>query len=235
MNDEQFDKELAELYQQRKGQIVVPEVNLAESRKNRNYSFIKLISIFTAGGVASFGIMAVITHFAKNPEHSKPIFEPIHQVNLAAPKTKETDDIVMVNNVSLPPKPEIPPLLPELDVLVPIKNKANVSGIDNITLNTKQIVRIPHLKDPEFLVKPTFKVMPKFPTKSLKDQESGAIRLRYEIDTTGKVQNIQVIESGVTRELQRSAISALAKWRYESAMTKQKDQEIIFEFNPKVN
>ncbi|MDG1750079.1 MAG: TonB family protein [Thalassotalea sp.] len=233
MNDEQLDKELAGLYQQRKAQMVAPKVNLAKATKNSTYSFAKLISIFTVGGLASFGIMAVITHFAKSPEHSKPIFTPIHQVNLAEPKTKQTEDIFVVDKVPLPAKPEPPSLLPELDVLTPVKNEAHISDIENITLNTRQVVLIPHLKDPEFLVKPVFKVMPKFPTKSLKDQESGAIRLRYEIDTTGKVQNIQVIESGVTRELQRSAISALAKWRYESDITQQKDHEIIFEFNSK--
>jgi periplasmic protein TonB len=235
MNDEQFDKELAELYQQRKGQIVVPEVNLAESRKNRNYSFIKLISIFTVGGIASFGIMAVITHFAKSPKYTNTVFSSSHQVNLVEKKMKANDDQLINNAVSLPHKPELPPLLPELNVLIPVKNILQESDIDTININAGNVVQIPHLQTPEFLFKPVFKVMPKFPKKSLKDKESGAIRLRYEIDTSGKVQNIKVIESRVTRELQHSAINALEKWRYEPDVIQSRKHEIIFEFNQKTN
>ena len=232
MNDEQFDKELSELYQQRKAEIVAPKINLIEPTKRKNYSLAKLFSIFTVGGIASFGILAIITNLAKKPAGSNIVITPKHQVSLADQKARETDDTVMIEKVTLPPKPEPPTLLPELDVLIPEKNNARVNVIENITLNTKQIISVPHLKDPEFLLKPVFKVMPKFPSKSLKEQESGFIRLRYEIDTSGKVINIEIIEREVSRELQRSAINALAKWRYQEATEQKINHEIIFEFNP---
>ena len=231
MNDEHFDKELSKLYQQRKAQFDAPEVNLSKRPVGKNYSFTKLVSIFTLGGVASFSILAIVTHFAKRPENSNQVVGEIHQIELAENKTEKKDEKLTINTTTLPPKPASPASLPELNIIIPEKNKTHTSDIEKITLKTKQVVRIPSLKDPEFIVKPIYKVMPKFPNKSLKDRESGAIKLGYEIDTTGKVHNIKIIESDVNRELQRSAINALAKWRYESVISQHREHEIIFEFN----
>ncbi len=74
MKDEQFDKELSELYQQRKSKIIAPNITLSSPSTKRNYSVIKLLSIFTVGGIASFGIMAVMSYFAKNPEEQEQMF-----------------------------------------------------------------------------------------------------------------------------------------------------------------
>lgn len=231
MNDEHFDKELSRLYQQRKAQFDAPEVNLSTRPLVKNYSFTKLVSIFTLGGAASFSILAIVTHFAKRPEVTNQVVGEIHQIELAENKIEKDDEKLTINTTALPPKPTTPASLPELNRIIPEKNKAHTSDIENITLKTKQVVRIPNLEDPKFIVKPIYKVMPKFPNKSLKDQESGAIRLSYEIDTEGKVKNIKIIESDVNRELQRSAMNALAKWRYESVIAQHREHEIIFEFN----
>ena len=232
MKDEQFDKELSGLYQQRKSQIVAPNVNLGASSNIRKYSLFKLLSIFTVGGVASFGIMAIITHFAANPIKQKPMLIGQHQVDIADDKIKQVDDNVIVVKPKLLPKPEITTLESELDILTPIKNDAQVNQVEDINLNIVQIVELPRLNEPEFLIKPLYKVMPKFPNKSLQEQQSGAIRLRYEIDSTGSVKNIEVIKSDVSRPLQRSAKKALAKWKYKPEDNVQGSYEIIFEFNP---
>jgi len=231
MNDEQFDKELSGLYQQRKSQIVAPSITLSSPSTNRNYSVVKLLSIFTMGGIASFGIMAIISHFAKSPADHKQMFTKQHQVNIVEDAPKVIDDKVIVIKPKLPPKPNTPVLASELDLLAPVKNDVQASDVENIELNKVQIVKLPHLKEPNFLIKPVYTVMPKYSHKTLQERQSGAIRLRYEIDGTGSVKNIEVVNSEVSRELQRSAKKALAKWKYKPTDNVQSSYEIIFEFN----
>ena len=74
--------------------------------------------------------------------------------------------------------------------------------------------------------------MPKYSHQALQAQQYGTIRLRYEIDATGSVKNIKIVNSEVSRELQRSAKQALAKWKYKQSTNVQRSYEIIFEFNP---
>lgn len=232
MKDEQFDKEVSDLYQQRKSKLVAPNINLAGAANIKKYSLLKLFSIFTLGGFASFGIMAFITHFAKGPsEHNPKYISPSHQIEIAEEPEKQVDDIIPLIEPKLPPKPELPKLVTDSTILVPVTNEAKVNKVEDIGLHVVQIVKLPHLKEPEFLIKPIYKVMPKFSNKALQ-QKPGSIRLRYEIDSEGKVKNIKVIKSEVSRELQRSAKKALAKWKYAPNQSVQETHEIIFEFNP---
>ena len=231
MNDEQFDKELLELYQQRKSKIIAPNITLSSLSNKKNYSVVKLLSIFTVGGIASFGIMAIMSYFAKNPEEQKQMFSTQHQVNIVEDAPKVVDDKVIVIRPKLPPKPDAPVLAADLDLLAPVKNDVQASSVENIELNTVQIVKLPHLKEPDFLIKPVYTVMPKYSPKTIQERQSGAIKLRYEIDSTGSVRNIEVVNSEVSRELQRSAKKALAKWKYKPTDNVQSSYEIIFEFN----
>ncbi|GLX78271.1 hypothetical protein tinsulaeT_16110 [Thalassotalea insulae] len=230
MNNEPFDKELSALYQQRKSHIVAPNITLAESSNNKKYSLIKLLSIFTLGGVASFGIMAIMTHFAKSPEPQQPMLTSSHQVKIAEAPPKPVDDEVIVIKPELPPKPGTPTIESEIAKLAPAINSAQASNVENIDLNAIQIVKLPHLKEPEFIIKPIYKVMPKFSNNALRAQQSGSIRLRYEIDRLGDVRNIEIINSNVSRALQRSAKKALAQWKYTPGENIKKNYEIIFEF-----
>lgn len=232
MNDEQFDKELSTLYQQRKSQIVAPNIALASLSNRRKYSAVKLLSIFTMGGIVSFGIMAIITHLAKKPEEQQQMFTSQHQVKILEDIEKVVDEKVIVIKPKLPPKPKTPVLSSDLELLVPVKQEVSTSSVEKVELNAVQIVKLPHFKEPVFLLKPIHKVMPKYSQKTSQEQESGAIRLRYEIDIKGRVNNIEVVSSDVSRELRRSAKKALAKWKYAPNDKIQGHYEIIFEFNP---
>ena len=66
MKHEDSDKEIASLYQQRKQQIEVPEINLSllQKKKKPLYTIVQLLAILFFGSVASFGILAVISHFS---------------------------------------------------------------------------------------------------------------------------------------------------------------------------
>ena len=94
-----------------------------------------------------------------------------------------------------------------------------------------QVVTIPKIKEPKLILKPIFKIMPKYSIKALQANESGEIRLRYQINSQGKVEGVEVITSSVGRLLKKSAVQALAKWQYESSDNYQDHYEIIFDFN----
>lgn len=232
MKDEQFDKEITELYQQRKSQIVAPNVILTESVTKTKYSVFKLLSIITVGGMASFGIMAIVSHLAKKPEELKQPQLTQHQVSITKIPAKIKNDEIIVPKPKLPSKPENPAVQVKKSLLAPLNSNTHVNDVENFELNNMvQVVNLPQLKEPKLSIEPVYKVMPKYSNKSLRDTQSGAIRLRYEIDESGNVMNIDVVSNGVSRELQRSARKALAKWKYNPEDNVQRHYEIIFEFN----
>ena len=66
MKHQASDKEIDALYQQRKQQTSAPEINFSSLKKSKKprYTLIQLLSILFCGGAASFGILAVISHFS---------------------------------------------------------------------------------------------------------------------------------------------------------------------------
>ena len=231
MKDEQFDKEITTLYQQRKAQIIAPKVTLSEPSTKVKYSAFKVLSIFIFGGIASFGIMAIVSHLAKKPEKLQQTQYTKHQMEIVDIASKEKNDEIIVPKPELPTKPEKPVVQIKNELLVPLNSKAHANNVDHFELNMVQVVNLPQLKEPKFFVKPVYKVMPKYTSNTLNGTQSAAVRLRYEIDESGNVKNIDVISNNASRELQRSAKKALAKWKYNPDDNVQRNYEIIFEFN----
>jgi protein TonB len=231
MKDEQFDKEITTLYQQRKSQIIAPEVTLSEPSTKAKYSVFKVLSTFIFGGIASFGIMAIASYLAKKPEELQQIQYTKHQVKIADIASIEKNDEIIIPKPELPTKPEKPVVQIKKDLLVPLNSKAHVNNVDSFELSMVQIVNLPQLKEPKLFVKPVYKVMPKYTSNTLKGTHSAAVRLRYEIDEYGNVKNIDVVSNNASRELQRSAKKALAKWKYNPDDNVQRNYEIIFEFS----
>jgi len=90
---------------------------------------------------------------------------------------------------------------------------------------------LPQINEPILSIKPVYKVMPKYPVHAQQKKHSGTIRFRYEIDSSGNVKNINIVNSDVSRELQKSARRALLKWKYNPIDKFLDSYEIIFEFN----
>jgi TonB family protein len=231
MNEDQFDKEISKLYQQRKSQLVAPKVMLPEPSIKTRYSGFKILSIFTLGGIASFGIMAIVSHFANNPQTFKPATSVSHPVDVTDIPIETITDTVIVLQPVLPAKPEVPSVPTKKDLLVPLTNQTPVNNIDNFALNRVKIINLPQLKSPKISITPIYKVLPKYSDKAVSNTRSGAIKLRYEIDGLGNVQNIDVVSNEASRDLARSAKKALAKWKYNPDDVDQRYYEVIFEFN----
>ena len=231
MKDEQFDKEIADLYQQRKSEIVAPSIDLSKPLVEKKRSIFSFFSILTVGAAASFGIMAIVTHFAKSPQEVEQSTIALYQVNITEKKSKKLEETTPLTTPELPPKPEVPPLNSKLSLLEPMKNSTQLNDVENFDLSLVQVVTLPHLIEPKVAIKPIYKVMPKFTQKALQENQLGAIRFRYEVDQSGDVKNIHIVKSEVGRELERSAKKALGKWKYAPDIVYAENYEVVFEFS----
>lgn len=230
MNPDYIDQEINQLYQQRKNSIRIPAVNVGDASLNRpgKFSITGIVTIFSMGGLVSFGLLAIISHFAHEPIKPMLTSQVSHQIDLElTDPEKIADKTILVKDV-LPPKPAHIPLKTKPPITV--DNSNSPSAEIDLNINVAKVVVVPRLTQPEIELTPKYKVMPQYTAKAIIEKQSGAIKLTYQIDTQGKVENIEVLASDVNRELQRSAKQALAKWQFDTNLHSDKRHEIIFEF-----
>ena len=232
MSHDDFDDEMSKLYQQRKAQTIVPNISLDKPAKRRKLSPLSIFAIFSSAGIASFGIIAVISHFSSSPVKKATFNNIKHNVVMADATLKTTDESDQSINIvqPIPPKPLVnkaeksPILLAEKEAIHEYI-EPNAMAAPMI-----KIVTLPQLKEPELAIQPIYKILPQYPANSLKDMQSGEIQLRYQILQDGTVSNINIVKSSVNKLLQQSAKKALAKWQYAPSDNFKENYEIIFEF-----
>jgi len=233
MSVDNFDKEVSQLYQQRKSEINAPhiDVHLPTKPIKQKLSLSRLFAIFFIGGAASFGVFAVISYLANTDQVTKSTFSANHIVEIKKIDTeKVTEKSVVVQQV-LPPKPKRSEPIKTQTVPTQVQNASDEFTQFEIQSPQIQVVTIPKIKEPKLIVTPIYKVIPKYPLEARRVGSSGVIRLKYRINAQGKVDNIDVINSTLERSLQKSAKKALAQWQYPPNARYETSYEIIFEFN----
>lgn len=233
MSIDKFDNEISQLFQQRKQQIVPPKIKLQQEPSRHKYSPLKLLSLFLAGGMASFGIMAIISHLSTS--QIKAIAPAINNqaikfIELTPNKPTEK---TLATSKPLPPLPPLPivtaPVTPRI-MPVQAQNNNHVIKSAKLAVALIQIVTVPQLTEPKLVIEPIYKVLPEYPLHARINNQSGEVKLSYQIDTTGKVSHINIVSSSVENGLQRSAKKALAKWQYKPNAQLLGRHEIIFKF-----
>lgn len=232
MSADKFDNELSSLYQQRKSKIQAPELDLTSvtTTVKSQRSPWQMLGLLLTGGVASFGIMAVITHFAKPPVHGSSDQYKQHSVRVveavAAPEAllPATTAPLPVKPTSLPPKHSTKTRVSD-DALALAQVKLSVDNLLNPEL------KIPKVKQAAITIVPTHRVMPEYPKSALYAGKSGTVKLQYRISAEGKVININALTQQGDRLFERSAKQALSQWRYPETSSSDQILEIEFEFN----
>lgn len=236
MSTDKFDKEIGQLYQQRKRQLVAPEIDINIDVRNKDikstsqFSLSRMVAIFIAGGTASFGILAIIGHLANNPVKQENSFNVGHQVEMIKVVTEKVEKDLIPVKQPLTPTPIKKLIKSELGLVVEPNNETALIKDFTFDEGAVQVITLPQLQEPVISMDPTFKVMPKYSVKALMANQTGTIKLSYKIDVNGKVNNIDILETSVNRELQKSAKLALSKWQYKPAQGYKDSYEIIFEF-----
>ncbi len=233
MTGKNFDKDLQQLYQQRKSQVLAPEVTALNMQKTqrRHHTWSGKLAILMMGGAASFGILAIVSHLAKAPQVNKVVDNTNHQVSLnkVVPE-KELENAIVVKPV-LPAKPAIPPV-PDNSQSLPVaavKPQARTADF-TLPINIAQVVQLPDIAKPEAEIIPHYKVMPKYPASAIKAKQSGAVKLSYKINDNGQVYDINIVDEKRNRALTRAAKQALTQWQYAPEQASKNSVEVIFEF-----
>lgn len=227
MTGDKFDKELAALYRERKAEIVEPYVDLKIDNRKVKYSPLRILSIFLVAGSVSFGIMAIVSHFATLPTSAPKPVVTMHVTTLQKPSSIKSDKDTLPLATPLPPKPDV--IKPIVQAIVKPNNdsvdaQVNISIKNEITVH---MVALPQLIPPLSVIEPTFKVLPRYANS---DAQEGQVELSYHVDNSGNVINIKVVDSNVNRALQRSAKKALSKWRYNANTPKVNEFKVRFKF-----
>lgn len=235
MSADKFDKELSDLYQQRKQQIDAPNVNLASGNKlqKSRRSPWHILALLLTGGIASFGIMALVTHLAKPSVHGVNEQYKQHSVRvIELTEVKIEEKTIPVASPPLPPKPtSTTPTI--IDNAKPEALAISVKPTISLNNSLENSLNVPTINQPKISIKPIYRVMPEYPKTALYARKSGTVKLQYRIADTGKVVDIKSVNQPGDRILERSAKQALAKWRYSTANASDKLLEVEFEFNLK--
>ena len=67
----------------------------------------------------------------------------------------------------------------------------------------------------EMMAMPLYRVQPRYPTKALRSNKEGYVVLSFDINESGRVINIKVLEAEPKRLFDREAKRALKKWKYK--------------------
>ena len=153
--------------------------------------------------------------------------------NQRAPEASEAVrfDMVMVENEadvqrrqrSVPEQPE-PPQAPEpMDLsqadtqMEPMSQMTPVSALGLNTALEGIAISAPNLKGTmgNQQALPLYRVDPRYPSKALKRRVEGYVIMRFTIDATGRPKDIEVIEAEPQSMVEREAIRALKKWKYQ--------------------
>ncbi|MDH5821498.1 energy transducer TonB [Luteimonas sp. RD2P54] len=59
---------------------------------------------------------------------------------------------------------------------------------------------------------------PRYPTAALRRGESGEVLLRVEVDENGRAAAVEVMRSSNSRSLDRAAVTAVRRWRFQPAL-----------------
>lgn len=232
MSGDNFDKEIADLYQQRKDQLIVPKLDVQQEVIKNSYSPFKLLSIFLVGGMASFGIMAIISHLSSPLKKINEMNRSAYSTDLIIISPKVTDKTPIVPLTPLPPKPEYKAPIVNPNI-APEKHPTNTNlNPDFQVIGPVTVVSLPQITEPIMAIAPTYKVLPKFSHHPTKSNQVGEVKLSYHIDINGNVNNIKIVSSNVNRDLQRSAKKALSQWRYKPNEKIKNEQLVQFIFTP---
>ena len=185
MKHQASDKEIDALYQQRKQQISAPEINLSYLKEGKKspYTLIQMLSILFCGGAASFGILAVISHFStmSPPQVIQTEKTKLNVVEIDFEKIEPEEPVIAIQIPPLiPKKPYVALVQPKNNNILTVKPVANevtlIMPIDVVTVSVA-----PSVKAPELSLVPIYQEQPKYSVKAIRAKQEGTIKLAYEI------------------------------------------------------
>lgn len=179
---------------------------------------------------ALFVLMDVLTRIEQDGPIDSPlvfvvdaVFEPEKQI------TQEKKPL------SPPPEHKV---MPKLATLTPVSDDLE-PGIGDFIPEVKlgdDLGEIPVFSASEGQATPMVRFDPNYPMEALRDGIEGWVKLVFDIDPSGKVENVRVLESNPARIFDREARRALLRWKYKPQIRNgqamaQSNQVVLLSFN----
>lgn len=167
-------------------------------------------------GMVMTGSLALVMATLSAPPDELILEEPIKELNIDDIFVKEFEEIKpeATEIPELPPVPETPKDLPRPDVDFPVPDVTTIAiGKRPDTVSAPDVEYTLSVPDgpPIALVR----VAPRYPTRAIQQGIEGYVTLEFDIDEQGSVQNARVIESEPGSIFHRSALEAIAKFRFK--------------------
>lgn len=171
----------------------------------------RMISSLLLAGLVTFSLFAVMYLLIKPPLVQRP-----PQVTLPVVELFVTPDDppVVVKTIPPPPSAVVPP---EQAPRTPVEvTNVDLPGPDFTVAPPAIKTEIRHFgADRDQSATPVVRVEPRFPVEALRDGISGWVKLRFSIDETGSVADVEVVQAEPRGVFDREAARALRRWKYQ--------------------
>lgn len=167
------------------------------------------------GGVATFGIFVLMHHLTSNDDIVVVKVEPIPLISSIYQDQDET--IRKIKREIEPPPPLIKaPKVPRVELTTdPISSfeytEPSFTGIDTVPNDSGTTVFNMGAE-----ARPIVRIPPEYPPEASREGIEGWVELSFNIDKTGAVADVNVLNSEPKRIFDRAAMRALKRWKYQA-------------------
>lgn len=199
------------------------------------------MKIFTAGfiGLIVTGVLLLLMSQLINSDHQvveKQKVVTLVDTPLPPEKQPKTNRL---------PKPQPPAVAPSAGEAVPLRastiDTPDIPTVDFEPVDVNfpaQVIGAPaphELLDSRSAL-PLFQAQPNYPITAASQGIEGWVLLQYDVDTSGTLSNINVLDAQPRRTFDKEAVAALKKWKFRPAMDNGqpisvKGQTVKIEFN----
>jgi protein TonB len=182
-----------------------------------------IISVLLAA-IVTVGLLFLMSLFIKDEEvkvEKEPHRVPIDDVTIPKKKPEPTPE-----ELTPPQPPAIEPTPEQSGEVIETNNTAaetEIIAVFDPDINVALPGELGEMPDMDFTQEseavPMFRTQPNYPIVAQQRGLEGWVLLKYDVDTSGALSNIDVLDSEPRRIFDKEAVRALKKWKFKPAMT----------------
>lgn len=182
------------------------------------------VAALVFGGPVTFSLFLLMAHLVSQPAKLGESSET-RVIDFSRTSTFNEVQTKTRSLPKAPPKPQEAPKMPKIAV------KAKVDApTPKMAMNVPTMANSLSLGDGPYLggaagggaggssdrsVMPLVRIEPQYPRKAAMTGKQGWVRLQFDVNETGGVENVEVVESRPPRIFDQAAKRALLKWKYQ--------------------
>ncbi|WP_395344733.1 TonB family protein [Ningiella sp. W23] len=178
---------------------------------NRN-AFIRIGLSSLAGATTTLGLFAGMHALIENDDTITSAPTPVPIITSIMPELEET--VRITQKVPPPPELKMPPKAPQVEPQAPdaeprFKVPEFKAPVISGTLNKGKLVVNQQAR-------PMVRVPPQYPNHAATNGIEGFVTLRFDVNASGEVENVSILDAFPKGVFNREAKKALRKWKYKA-------------------